>query len=100
MIDQKWDYPAMEQCASELDDLKVRSNLNKQTMDQAFELLTSGVQAETGKAFVAAYSEHVASIQLFAQILDAEAKLLRDNKNTMAAEDERIAAEIRRTFDV
>ena len=100
MIDQKWDYPTMGQCATELDKLKTRSNLNKQSMDQAFEILASAVQAETGKAFVAAYSEHVASIQMFAQILEAEATLLRTNANRMKTEDERIADEVRRTFMV
>lgn len=100
MINQTWDYPGMTSCAEELDRLCERSNTNKAAMDDAIELLSVGVQAEVGKAFVAAYSEHMASIQLFAQILKEEADLIRSNSNTMQAEDARIAAEVRARFNV
>ena len=81
-IDQKWDYPTMA------------------VMDNAFETLAAGVQAEVGKAFVAAYSEHVSSIQLFAQVVSAEAELLRNNSNAMQQADDEIAAQVRSMFAV
>ena len=99
-INQKWDYPAMAVCATKLDELRDASNTNKVAMDNAFETLAAGVQAEVGKAFVSAYSEHVSSIQLFAQVLDAEAQLLRNNENAMKSADEEIAMQIRSMFSV
>ncbi len=99
-INQKWDYPTMAVCATKLDELRDASNNNKVAMDHAFETLAAGVQAEVGKAFLAAYSEHVSSIQLFAQILNAEAELLRNNSNIMQSADEEIAAQVRSTFSV
>ena len=97
-INHKWDYPGMEQCAKKLDTLFDAAITNKKKLDAAFESLDIGVQAVTGKAFLQAYSENVASIQLFAQALEAEARLLRDNSNAMQAEDERIAGDVRRIF--
>lgn len=99
-INQKWDYPAMAVCAAKLDELCHASNSNKTAMDNAIENLAAGVQAEVGKAFVAAYSEHVSSIQLFTQVLSAEAQLLRNNSNTMQQADEEIAAQVRAMFAV
>lgn len=99
-IDQKWDYPTMAVCATKLDELCDASNANKTAMDNAFETLSAGVQAEVGKAFVAAYSEHVSSIQMFAQVLSAEAELLRNNSNVMQQADDEIAAQVRSMFAV
>lgn len=99
-IDQKWDYPTMAVCATKLDELRDASNANKVAMDNAFETLAAGVQAEVGKAFVAAYSEHVSSIQLFAQVVSAEAELLRNNSNAMQQADDEIAAQVRSMFAV
>lgn len=99
-INQKWDYPTMAVCATKLDELRDASNTNKVAMDSAFETLSAGVQAEVGKAFVAAYSEHVSSIQLFAQVLSAEADLLRNNSNAMQQADDEIAAQVRSMFAV
>lgn len=95
---QKWDYAGMEACAKELDNLRDRSNTNKGLMDNAFDELVAGMDAKTGQAFLVAYSEHVSSIQLFAQILDSESKLLRGNSNAMQGTDEEIAAQIRSMF--
>lgn len=100
MSSQTWIYPEMHQCAGNLDSLRDRSNKNKLFMDGAFEKLVVGMQAETGAAFLSAYSEHIPSIELFAQILEAEAELLRSNANVMEEEDARIAAEIRSIFGV
>lgn len=97
---ETWDYPQMYACASALDELVARSNSNKSVMDSAFETLTAGMQAETGRAFLLAYAEHVPSIELFAEVLNTESELLRTNANTMQEEDERIAAEVRRIFGV
>ena len=97
-INMKWDYPTMAVCATKLDELRDASNANKVAMDNAFETLAAGVQAEVGKAFVTAYSEHVASIQMFAQVLSAEAELLRNNSNVMQSADEEIAAQVRSMF--
>lgn len=94
----KWDYPAMATCATKLDALRDASNSNKIAMDSAFETLAAGVQAEVGKAFVVAYSEHMSSIQLFAEVLSAEAELLRNNSNAMQSADEEIAAQVRSMF--
>ena len=99
-INQKWDYPMMESCAARLDELRDASNLNKLAMDGAFETLAAGVQAEVGAAFVAAYSEHVSSIELFAKTLDSEAKLLRENSNSMQLADNEIADQVRQMFGV
>lgn len=99
-INQKWDYPTMAVCATKLDELRDASNTNKVAMDNAFETLAAGVQSEVGKAFVAAYSEHVSSIQLFAQVLNAEAELLRNNSNAMQSADEEIAAQVRSMFAI
>lgn len=99
-IDQTWDYPAMEACAARLDELRDASRSNKLAMDRAFEHLTAGVQAEVGKAFLAAYSEHTASIQMFEEVLSAEGQLLRNNVNVMQQADEEIAAQIRAMFGV
>ena len=99
-IDQTWDYPAMQACAAKLDELRDASRRNKQIMDRAFELLASGVQAEVGKAFLAAYSEHTASIQLFEEAISAESELLRSNVNVMQQADEELAAQIRAMFGV
>ncbi|MFZ2787976.1 MAG: hypothetical protein WAZ69_11580 [Trichococcus flocculiformis] len=99
-INQKWDYPTMAVCATKLDELRDASNANKVAMDKAFETLATGVQAEVGKAFVGAYSEHVSTIQLFTQVLSAEAELLRNNSNTMQNADEEIAAQVRSMFSV
>ncbi len=97
-INQKWDYPSMERCAKKLDELCEASNRNKKAMDEAFETLAMGVQAEVGKAFQEAYAEHVTSIQLFAQILSDEAKQIRNNANAMQQADQDIAAQIRSMF--
>lgn len=99
-INQKWDYPTMGVCATKLDALCDASNTNKLAMDNAFETLAAGVQAEVGKAFVAAYSEHVASIEQFAHVLSAEAELLRNNSNAMQSADEEIATKVRQMFSV
>lgn len=95
-----WDYSRMQMCAKQLDNLKERSNTNKALMDKAFEMLVLGMEADTGKAFLAAYSKNVSSIQLFAQVLDAEAKQLRGNIVTMQNSDAQIAAQIRKMFGV
>lgn len=99
-INQKWDYPTMAACATKLDELRDASSTNKLKMDGAFESLAAGVQAEVGKAFVGAYSEHVSSIQMFAEVLRSEAELLRKNSNAMQAADEEIAAQVRAMFAV
>lgn len=99
-INTKWDYPTMAVCAQKLDDLRDASNVNKSNMDSAFETLAAGVQAEVGRAFTAAYSEHVSSIALFAQVLDGESQLLRNNSNVMQEADAEIAAQIRQMFSV
>lgn len=95
-----WDYAGMESCARKLDTLRDASNANKGVMDKAFETLIAGMNAETGRAFMAAYSENVSSIQLFAQVLDSEAKILRSNVEVMRSTDEEIAQQIRVTFGV
>lgn len=99
-INQRWDYETMSSCATRLDSLRDDSNANKSAMDSAMETLSAGVQAETGQAFLSAYQEHVSSIELFAQILNSEAELLRNNSNAMQQADRDIAAEIRRIFSV
>jgi uncharacterized protein YukE len=98
MINQKWDYAAMENYAKQLDNLRDASNTNKTNMDRAFEVLISGVQAEVGRAFTAAYADHVPSIILFAQILDSTSQLLRNNANVMQSADMEIASQIRQMF--
>lgn len=97
-IDQTWDYPAMATCANKLDELRDASNSNKIAMDNAFESLAAGVQADVGKAFLASYSEHSSTIQYFAQVLNSEAELLRNNSNRMQAADAEIAAQVRQLF--
>lgn len=100
VANQTWDYPKMHTCASQLDALRDASNANKAAMDRAFETLAAGVQAEVGQAFTAAYTEHVASIQSFAEVLSAEAELLRNNANAMQQADAEIAAQVRAMFGV
>lgn len=95
-----WDYEGMRACAKSLDGLRDRSNTNKTTMDTAFEELAAGMDAETGKAFLAAYETNVSSVVLFAQLLDSEAKLLRANVDNMARADAETAAKIRQMFGV
>ena len=95
-----YDYGTMNKCGNKLNDLKQASDKNKEKMDAAFEMLATGAQAETGKAFIAAYSEHVTSIKMFADILQSEADLLRDNVKLMQSNDDEIAAEIRRRFSL
>ena len=95
-----WDYPGMQACAKELDRLRDRSNSNKSVMDKAFETLVAGMDADVGKAFLAAYSKNVSSIDLFAQVLDSEARQLRGNITTMQNADAEIAAQIRKMFGV
>lgn len=96
----KWDYPAMTGCANNLEGLRDRSNQNKQLMDKAFETLVSGMDADTGRAFLAAYSKNVSCINLFAQVLDSEAKQLRGNIRVMQETDSKIATDVRKTFGV
>ena len=95
-----WDYEGMRACAKSLDRLRDRSNANKTAMDTAFEELVAGMDAETGKAFLAAYETNVSSVVLFAQLLDYEAKLLRANVDNMVIADDEIAAKIRQMFGV
>ena len=95
-----WDYNAMLNCANKLDGLRDASNANKLLMDKAFNALVAGMNAETGKAFLAAYEENVSSVQLFAQILDSEAQILRSNISVMQETDAEIAQQIRTTFGV
>ncbi len=96
---QKWDYPAMARCATRLDELCEASIRNKKLMDDAFETLATGAQAEVGRAFQTAYSEHVSSIKMFAQAMHDEAEMLRVNKNSMQEADREIANQIRLMFN-
>ena len=93
-----WDYEGMRACAKSLDGLRDRSNANKTAMDGAFEELVAGMDADTGKAFLAAYETNVSSVVLFAQLLDAEAKLLRANVDNMEKADAETATKIRQMF--
>lgn len=98
LINQVWDYPSIDRCAVALDALRDESNANKAAMDRAIELLTVGAQAEVGSAFAMAYADNVASIVMFAQVLGAEAELLRANSNTMQETDAQLAEQIRQLF--
>lgn len=100
LINQKWDYPTMRSCADQLDNLYDRSTANVSLMDEAIKTLTEGVQAETGKAFIAAYSEHIPAIKQFGELLKSESTLLRTNANIMEEKDSEIAADIRRQFGI
>ena len=95
----KWDYAGMQKCAADLDNLRDRSNTNKGTLDKAFDTISKAMDADTGKALMAAYQKNVSSVQLFAQILDAEAKQLRENVSYMQQADAQIAAQIRKQFN-
>ena len=95
-----WDYEGMLACAKSLDKLRDRSNANKITMDGAFEELVVGMDAETGKAFLAAYETNVSSVALFAQLLDSEAKLLRANVDNMRIVEYDTADKLREMFGV
>ena len=95
-----WDYAGMQKCAAELEKLRDRANTNKGVLDKTFDALTAAMNADTGKALMAAYQKNVSSIQLFAQVLDAEAKQLRGNVTYMQQSDAEIAAQVRRKFKV
>jgi len=97
-MNMKWDYAAMEQCAQALDNLRDAAVANKVMMDKAMETLTAAVQADVGAAFMTAYSQQVSNIQLYSQVLDAEAKQLRGNKQAMMETDAQIASQIRSLF--
>lgn len=98
MNNQRWDYPMMDSCAKKLETLSSEAAANKRVLDEAFETLTVGMQAEAGKAFKAAYLQHVDTINLFAEALNHEATTIKQNSNTMQEADENIAQEIRRKF--
>lgn len=98
--DVRWDYPKMGECANRLDGLAEESVANKKAMDKAFEGLAQAAQSQVGQAFLAAYDKHVASILLFSELLQSEAKLLRDNSNAMQEVDAEIAAWVRKQFMV
>lgn len=100
MENQVWEYDVMQSCASSLDDLQTRAIANKRAMDDAMGKLAAGVQAEVGAAFTAAYAEHVTSIEMFHQLIEEEAKLLRSDITYMQQNDAEIAANIRNMFGI
>ena len=88
----------MELCAKELNENAEEAMGLKRQMDEVFEGLATSLNAESGKALIAAYESKVADINLFAELLNSEAEDIRHNINAARSTDEQLASVIRSCF--
>ena len=98
MSTSTWDYGIISQCTTKLTDLRDRAVSNKNNMDEIINSLQLAMDAESGKAFIAAYNEKVETINQFGNLLNHEAETLNKVMRHMQNVDSETAAYIRNHF--